>query len=133
MYLVVNRQDPNDDSLVVVQGAHAFMERKPFRSTAPPKDRYETSKLPKVFERRLAELLLERGIDPPFLPGGPWFEIISVLPSGELERKWYANDNKKFAKFSDELRCFVESSGHPVEQVPGWIKNEYLRAILQRP
>ena len=130
-YLIVDQRNEKFTALTVVAGARAFTEDKPFRSAQLPNNRLETSDLPEEFVARIAGLLNLEGREPPFDPGGVWFSMATVrAPTGDLEWKYFSNDNASVAKCFGDVRSAAEATGQSVDKLPEWLTNEAMRAVL---
>jgi len=131
LYLLIDRRDTQFDALTVVMGWRAFTQVRPGRCTQPPTERFAASQLPNEAVALIPGLLEQKGLQPPLPPGGVWFALATPDAStGELQWRYFDHRYASVARCFSDLRAAIKAAGQPVHEIPEWIENKAVRAIL---
>ena len=85
---------------------------------------------PAIFRLRHASNLIpdeyfsgDGNVEPPFLPGGPWFYRVDVAFEGPGEERsvYFANDTDELRVALPKLKATVMSEGERLETLPTWV------------
>lgn len=62
-------------------------------------------------------------VEPPFVPGGPWFYRVDIPgdASAEIRTVYFGNDTRELGQAFSDLETVIQSKGKRLDVLPDWV------------